>query len=266
MDSVLSVKKSSHEPETKICWNSWSRRSDGKLYMETQFEGVWENVTALQHLVDSRQMALLKEPFDKWRKVFHLYFYSQDWMESGGRILWNAIAVSKTQRPPGKWVNTRWKKRIIQRTNNTVWSTDWISSVFTERSDEDSQSWRESIVKNLFFWCEQMYLSHAMLEHVQLFTVYLHIFAQCTHGTCVAQQSRLHFIQEESFHVSRHNTRYSSSSSFSSVLGSSDSTGSSHPQHSAPMHRHQKRVAVILNYLFKLGSALIAVGVWTDWS
>ena len=35
--------------------------------------------------------------------------------------------------------------RNIQMANNTFWSNDWISSVFTERSDENSSIWQESL-------------------------------------------------------------------------------------------------------------------------
>ena len=75
--------------------------------------------------------------------------------------------------------------------------------------------------------CKQVHLSHVFFFLVQLFTVCVHNFAQCTHATCVAQGSslRLCFVQK-SRSISRamsntmmHGTRSTSSSTFSSVLG-----------------------------------------------
>ena len=45
-----------------------------------------------------------------------------------------------------------------------------------------------------------------MFERVQLFTVCLHSFAQCTDATCLAQGSslRLSLTKKKSFHLSRH--------------------------------------------------------------
>ena len=63
-------------------------------------------ITALlQHFIDPRQMASLKEPSDEQRKARQQYCYSQDWMNNGGQILWNAIAIcgmSKTSWQTGK--------------------------------------------------------------------------------------------------------------------------------------------------------------------
>ena len=41
----------------------------------------------------SETMASLKEPFDEKRKARQEYCYNQDTMESGGQILWNAVAI-----------------------------------------------------------------------------------------------------------------------------------------------------------------------------
>ena len=58
-----------------------------------------------QHLIDPRQMALLKEPSDERKKELQQYCYNQGWMKDGGLILWNAIAIcdmSKTCGQKGK--------------------------------------------------------------------------------------------------------------------------------------------------------------------
>ena len=65
----------------------------------------WHGINAFQHFIDPRQMASLKEPSDEQRKVRQQYCYSQDWMNNGGLILWNAVAIcemSKTSWQMGK--------------------------------------------------------------------------------------------------------------------------------------------------------------------
>ena len=75
--------KSSHETE-KTLNKSWNRRTDRKLFPQTTRWNLGEHVkfyhgiTALQHLIDPRQMASLKEPSDEQRKVRQQYCYSQD--------------------------------------------------------------------------------------------------------------------------------------------------------------------------------------------
>ena len=54
-------------------------------------------------------------------------------MKNNGRILWNAIAVFRT----------------IPRARYSFWKNGWISSVFTERTDEISSTWQESITRNV---------------------------------------------------------------------------------------------------------------------
>ena len=94
----------------EVCQNSWNRRTDRKLYFQTtrwnlgKHVKIYHGMTVLQHLIDPRQMASLKEPFDQSKKVLQQYCHSQDWMKGGGPTLWNAIAIcemSKTSWPIG---------------------------------------------------------------------------------------------------------------------------------------------------------------------
>ena len=60
--------KSSHET---AYWNSWNRHKHRKLYIQTTRWKLGEHVrfshgiTALQHLIDPREMASLKEPSEE---------------------------------------------------------------------------------------------------------------------------------------------------------------------------------------------------------
>ena len=70
----------------KVYQNSWSRRTDRKLYTQTtrcnlgKRVKVYHGITALIHLIDPRQIASLKEPFEK-KRYFQQYCSSQDWMK-----------------------------------------------------------------------------------------------------------------------------------------------------------------------------------------
>ena len=61
------------------------------------------------------------------------------------------LLSAKRPWPPGRQENSERKTiwRTTQRANNNFWSNGWISSVFTERSDEKSSIWQESISWNL---------------------------------------------------------------------------------------------------------------------
>ena len=54
---------------------------------------IFPGIIEPQHLIDLRQMALLKEPQDEWKKEPQQYCCNQDWMEGAWLILWNAIAT-----------------------------------------------------------------------------------------------------------------------------------------------------------------------------
>ena len=63
------------------------------------------------------------------------------------------LLSSKSSRPPGWWESTIWKTiwRFIQRTNNTVRNTNWISSDFSKSSNESSSIWHEHFTRNIFW-------------------------------------------------------------------------------------------------------------------
>ena len=60
------------------------------------------------------------------------------------------LLSAKCPRPSGRRENALCKTiwRTIQRANNTFWSNGWRSSVFTERSGENSSIWQERITRN----------------------------------------------------------------------------------------------------------------------
>ena len=96
--NLVRAKQNLHMRQKKVCRKSWSRRTDRKLYIQTtrwnlgKHVKFYHEITALQNLVDPRQMASLKEP-SEWKKAHQQCCGSQDRMKGGGQIPWNAIAI-----------------------------------------------------------------------------------------------------------------------------------------------------------------------------
>ena len=101
MDSILSVQNKDFTRNGKDFTKVPRAVGKTKSYSYWQFIGTWKSVKVYhgiiepQHLVDPRQMALLKEPQDEWKKELHQYcwFY--------GVLLLSA----KCPRPPSRWEN-----------------------------------------------------------------------------------------------------------------------------------------------------------------
>ena len=83
VDTILSVQN----PDFTGYWKEFTKVSRAvaktqKLFVRTihwnleNFVKIYRGITALQHLVDPRQMALLKEPFEEWKKVLQQYCYN----------------------------------------------------------------------------------------------------------------------------------------------------------------------------------------------
>ena len=71
----MRVKRKLQMRRRKVCQNSWSRRTDRKLFSQTtrwylgEHVKIYHGITALQHLIDPRRLVSLKEPFDELWKV-----------------------------------------------------------------------------------------------------------------------------------------------------------------------------------------------------
>ena len=100
MDSILSVqKKRLHKRRRIICESSSSRRKNQKLFIQAvhwnlanlvkNYHGIIEQL----HFINQRQPELQNELYVEQKKGHQPYYYNPDWMTSGGRIQWNAIAI-----------------------------------------------------------------------------------------------------------------------------------------------------------------------------
>ena len=84
----------------KRVWESFSSRRKNRKSLTLTIHWnlanlvkIYHGIIELQHLIDPRRMALLKEPHAEWKKEHLLYCCNQAWMKNGGLILWNAVAI-----------------------------------------------------------------------------------------------------------------------------------------------------------------------------
>ena len=92
------------------------------------FHGIIER----QRLLGQRQMALLKDPYEEWKKELQQYCCNQAWMKNGGLVLWHATAIcemSKTSWQTGKLL-TKDDSENHSTDQFFFWNNGWISSDF----------------------------------------------------------------------------------------------------------------------------------------
>ena len=125
------AKQRLHRRRKRVYECSFSRRKNQKFFVRTihwnlgEYVKFYHGVTALQHRIDPRHMASLKETYDERKKVLQQHCCNQDWKKGGGLTLWNAVAVcemSKTFWQTGKLRMKDDFLRTTQRANNTFWS------------------------------------------------------------------------------------------------------------------------------------------------
>ena len=130
--NLIRVKGSLHMRRKKKLVKIYRTVASTKSCVKRQLDGIWgkhvrfcHGNTALQHLIDPRRLASLKEPSDAQRKGRQQYCYSRDWMKSAGQILWNSFLIckmSKTSCKRGKHRNERLFGEPLTWSNNTFWS------------------------------------------------------------------------------------------------------------------------------------------------
>ena len=145
--------RAKHYPYMRL-EKSWSRRTDRKFYTQTTRWNLgkhvknYHGITALQHFIDPRQMASLKEPFDESKKAHQQYCYSQDWMKGGSLTLltlWNAIAIcetSKTSCPTGR-------RHVKDDSENQSKDQQFLLEQWLNIILLHQKIWQESITRNL---------------------------------------------------------------------------------------------------------------------
>ena len=79
-------------------------------------------------------------------------------MKGGGPILWNTIAVCETSKTSWEMGQHVWKstRRIIQRDKNTVWSTNFNTIRFLQKTNQEFINWQESIIRSIsWLWADR---------------------------------------------------------------------------------------------------------------
>ena len=77
-----------------------------------KFCETYHGITLLQHSIDARRMAQLKERYAEQRKGRLLRCCNEAWMKNGGLILWTAIAFCEMSRPPGRREKPPFERRF----------------------------------------------------------------------------------------------------------------------------------------------------------
>ena len=109
--SLIRVRTRIRRRWRRVYENFLSRHKGRKLFIRTihynlsnlvkNYHGFIERL----HLIAQRQTELQNEQNDEQKREHQLYYCNPDWMISGARILWNAVAIcdmSKTSWQTGK--------------------------------------------------------------------------------------------------------------------------------------------------------------------
>ena len=110
----------------------------------------WNHRTSTPHRSETKWHRWKSRPTSKGRYVSSIATVRTGWKVVV--IFYGMLLLSaKCPRPPARRENavqmTIW--RTTQRANNTFWSSGWMSSVFTERSVNNSSIWQGSTTWNL---------------------------------------------------------------------------------------------------------------------
>ena len=89
-DSILSVQNKDFTEETEKSLRKFldpSHKPQVIFFSDNSLEfanlvKIYDGIIDLQHLIDPRHMALLKEPYEEWKKELQQYCYSQAWMKN----------------------------------------------------------------------------------------------------------------------------------------------------------------------------------------
>ena len=88
--NLIRAKQRLYRRRKRVCKSFSSRQTSQTLLVETIHRSlgnlvkVYHGTIELQHLIDPRVMALLKEPYEDSKKELQQYCYNQDWVKSVG--------------------------------------------------------------------------------------------------------------------------------------------------------------------------------------
>ena len=148
--------KSSHETEKKLIKIFGAvTRTESCLFRQLDeiWESMWRFIMESQHFNTSS----IRDTWHRWKSRSpsqRRHISSIATVRSGWKVVvWlfgMLLPSAKHPRPLGRREDAIWKTiwRTIQRTNHTLWSNDWVSSYFTERSEKNSSIWQERITRN----------------------------------------------------------------------------------------------------------------------
>ena len=158
-DSILSVQNKDFTEETEKSVRKFLEPSHkpNVIYTDNSLEfanlvKIYDGIIDLQHLIDPRHMALLKEPYEEWKKELQQHCYNQAWMK-------NVVADSmecfchlrKVQDllADGK---APYEGLFGEPFEGPIFCLEqwcWMSSDFSTRSINTSSIWQDNFTRNL---------------------------------------------------------------------------------------------------------------------
>ena len=137
MDSILSVQKTDFTRDGKEFTKVPRVVTNVKSYLYGQFSGIWKNlvkiyhgIIEIQHLIDQRQVASLKEPYEGTFAVLLQSGLDEKWWAVFDGML---LPSAKCPRPPGRWKNPCVVRRNTQKPTDSFWDKGRTLSDFCTR-------------------------------------------------------------------------------------------------------------------------------------
>ena len=140
-----SIRHTSHKLDRQLI--HWSLANNVKIC---------DGIIDLQHLIDPRHMALLKEPYEEWKKELQQYCYSQAWMKNvvAGSMEWFCHQrYVQDLLADGKGPYERLFGEPFEGPIFCLEQWCWMSSDFSTRSINTSSIWQDSFTRNLSCVC-----------------------------------------------------------------------------------------------------------------
>ena len=127
----------------KGVYEGFSSRRKSRSHLHTEFFGIWQILwrivlSSLNHLrlAVPTQMVWLRERDAESKKELLLCCCSLAWTECGGRMPWNVTVICEVIKILRTVI-----RRTTQRTSNSGWLDDRISSCFFERPVRTPSVW-----------------------------------------------------------------------------------------------------------------------------
>ena len=121
---------------------------------------IYHGTIDFQHLMDPRQMALLKEPCEEWKKELKQHCYNQGLDEKWWAYSMECYCYLRNIQDflaDGETPHERWFGERFKGPNNSFWSNGWISPDFSTRSIKTSSIWQNKFYQESFLGMHRLH-------------------------------------------------------------------------------------------------------------